>query len=302
LICFECAARHRSYGTHISFIRSINLDRWNRKQLKSLEISGNRKVRERLNELGVNKISGIFDYSSDGIQKLKNELAERVLDLMKVELGSTSNASNGSNKVITTNNSNNSNTMKNEETSNTQKIKKIEDVNFDDVQTDLPKPEIKEATKFKNFEDNLNVKITSTTTENKGRKINKIQKVDFDFDFDNFKDTNFASMSIKDEDDKNKKSDNEQIELDRKSKEKNSFKIEEDDDNSNYQQAKLSKEEINKKFANKKAISSEDYQQLEDNPSEKNYYKSKINSMKNYQAISSSDVFGEGEDGKFLIN
>jgi hypothetical protein len=29
--------------------------------LKSMEISGNRKVRERLNELGVNKISGIFE-------------------------------------------------------------------------------------------------------------------------------------------------------------------------------------------------------------------------------------------------
>ena len=35
VICYECAAKHRSYGTHISFVRSVDLDKWNRKQLKS---------------------------------------------------------------------------------------------------------------------------------------------------------------------------------------------------------------------------------------------------------------------------
>lgn len=230
-------------------------------------------------------------------------MAERVIDVMKVELGSNSN-SNGTNDSNKANSNNNTNNLKpnNEETSNTKKINKIEDINFDDVQTDLPKSEIKEATVFKNFEENLNVKITSTNTENKGRKINKIQKVDFDFDFDNFKDTNFSSLNLIDDCDKNKTSDNQQTEQDKKSKEKASYKKEEDDEERMYQQPKFTKEEINKKFANKKAISSDDYQNLDENPSEKNYYKSKINSMKNHQAISSSDVFGETEDGKILNN
>merc|ERR1711976_820607 len=60
LICFECAGRHRSYGTHISFIRSINLDKWNKKQLKSIEITGNKYVKEKFFEMGVPKEAGIY--------------------------------------------------------------------------------------------------------------------------------------------------------------------------------------------------------------------------------------------------
>jgi hypothetical protein len=270
-----------------------------------MEISGNRKVRERLNELGVNKISGIFDYSSDGIQKLKSELGEKVIEILKIELGSSSNVS-ALNSNTNSNNSTNvkqSNNNDSSSTSNSKKIKKIEEVTFDDVKVETPKSEVKEATKFKNFENNnLNVKITSASNDNKGRKINKIQKVDFDFDFDNFGDTNFSSMNLKGEEgDKNKKFDDEKFELEKETK-KNSFKNDDEEEERYYKKPKVTQDEINKKFANKKAISSDDYQRLEENPSEKNYYKSKINSMKNYQAISSSDVFGETEDGKkYLI-
>ena len=55
------------------------------------------------------------------------------------------------------------------------------------------------------------------------------------------------------------------------------------------------KEEVNKKFANKKAISSEDYAALEDNGSQDSYYSNKIKSMGNTQAISSSDLYGPQE-------
>ena len=53
VICYECAAKHRSYGTHISFVRSVDLDKWTRKQLKSLELTGNAYTKERFNDLGV---------------------------------------------------------------------------------------------------------------------------------------------------------------------------------------------------------------------------------------------------------
>jgi hypothetical protein len=79
LLCFDCAGRHRGYGTHISFIRSINLDRWNKKQLKTIELTGNKIVRTRFNDLGVPIISGIYDYSSELVQKYKNEVANRVI-------------------------------------------------------------------------------------------------------------------------------------------------------------------------------------------------------------------------------
>jgi hypothetical protein len=274
-----------------------------------MEISGNRKVRERLNEYGVNKFSGIFDYNSDAIQKLKNELGERVIELLKPEINSASNGLNP-NPVNTTASNNLGNTSvgtpaktqkTNEYLQNSKTIKKIEDINFDDVQLDTPKSEVKEAMKFKNFDDKLNVKISNTNNESKGRKINKIQKVDFDFDFDNFKETNFSSLNVNNDEEKNKNVDNQQSEQDKEVKEKEFLKNEEKDDDNYYKKPRMNQEEINKKFANKKAISSEDYLQLEDNPSEKTYYKSKINSMKNHQAISSSEVFGDKEDSTYFV-
>lgn len=84
LLCFDCAGTHRSYGTHISFIRSINLDKWKKNQLKTMELTGNRFVRERFNELGVPKVSGKFDYFSEFVQKFKNDLANKVYTTLKI--------------------------------------------------------------------------------------------------------------------------------------------------------------------------------------------------------------------------
>jgi len=63
-----------------------------------------------------------------------------------------------------------------------------------------------------------------------------------------------------------------------------------------YGKPKISKEEINKKFANKKAISSEDYADLDSQPYESNNAKNKLSGMKYAQAISSSDLYGGKED------
>ena len=78
VICFECAGKHRSFGTHISFVRSVNLDKWNRKQLKSMELAGNQYARLKFNDLGVPKDNGVYDYFNDQVLKYKSELAERV--------------------------------------------------------------------------------------------------------------------------------------------------------------------------------------------------------------------------------
>ena len=59
---------------------------------------------------------------------------------------------------------------------------------------------------------------------------------------------------------------------------------------------KITKEEVNKKFANKKTISSEDYAALEDNGSQDGVYSQRIKSMGNSQAISSSDVYGDNDN------
>ena len=83
VICVECAAKHRSYGTHISFVRSVDLDKWNRKQLKSLELTGNAYTKERFNELGVPLIGGNYDYNNSMVLKVRQEIAEKVKESLK---------------------------------------------------------------------------------------------------------------------------------------------------------------------------------------------------------------------------
>lgn len=48
-LCLECSGQHKSLGTHISFVRSINMDLWSPIQLHIMQIGGNRRFREFLN-------------------------------------------------------------------------------------------------------------------------------------------------------------------------------------------------------------------------------------------------------------
>lgn len=43
-LCIKCAGCHRKIGTHISTVRSVNLDEWTAQQIKSISEKGNGKV------------------------------------------------------------------------------------------------------------------------------------------------------------------------------------------------------------------------------------------------------------------
>ena len=44
-MCLECSGKHRSLGVHISYVRSVNMDEWKPKEIKKMQLGGNRNAR-----------------------------------------------------------------------------------------------------------------------------------------------------------------------------------------------------------------------------------------------------------------
>ena len=303
VICYECAAKHRSYGTHISFVRSVDLDKWNRKQLKSLELTGNSFTKERFNDLGVPLIGGNYDYNNSMVLKVRQEIAEKVRESLKPD--DYKKVEDKKKEVDEFENIN----INNEEIKDEEKEKKKEkndkkkkkDKNEEKVEEKNEEIEEKEEIKKpQKFEVDKKAKVENAKVIGKAGKINRIKKMDFNFDFDSFNDVNFSDFTKKDEDnDKEKKEDDEKKDEDEQKEKEHEKEKEKESENEGYQKSygkKISKKELKNKFANKKAISSEDYAALEEGNSDNKIVKDRIKSMGNSQAISSEDVFGSNSE------
>mmetsp|Transcript_38169 Transcript_38169/g.75697 ORF Transcript_38169/g.75697 Transcript_38169/m.75697 type:complete len:255 (+) Transcript_38169:84-848(+) len=44
-ICFRCAGQHRGYGVHVSFVRSLELDKWSDAEISTMLVGGNDSLR-----------------------------------------------------------------------------------------------------------------------------------------------------------------------------------------------------------------------------------------------------------------
>ena len=289
VICYECAAKHRSYGTSISFVRSVDLDKWNRKQLKSLELTGNAYTKQRFNDLGVPLIGGNYDYNNSLVLKVRQEIEEKVKEALKP------------NEYKKVDNKKKEDDKKEEEFENIninkEEKKEEKKVKEEKKEKEKEKEEIKKPQKY---EINQSANVKNAKVISKASKINKIKKMDFNFDFDSFNDVNFSDFTEKEQDNNKENKINEEIDDDEQKEKETEKEMEQEKYHKSYSNSKVSEEEFDKKFSKKKAISSEDYENLERGNSDNKVVNDRIKSMGNSQAISSEDIFGSnGESNDY---
>eukprot|EP01130_Rhizamoeba_saxonica_P007998 TRINITY_DN3230_c0_g2_i1.p1 TRINITY_DN3230_c0_g2~~TRINITY_DN3230_c0_g2_i1.p1 ORF type:complete len:119 (+),score=23.91 TRINITY_DN3230_c0_g2_i1:197-553(+) len=76
-LCLECAGDHRSLGTHISFVRSVNLDNWTERQYMRMKQGGNKACRAAIGD--VDTLNNRQDvYQSPTLTEYRSQLDQKV--------------------------------------------------------------------------------------------------------------------------------------------------------------------------------------------------------------------------------
>lgn len=76
-LCLECSGEHRRKGVHISFVRSVELDRFTPEQMVQMGVGGNGKAWEFFKQHGMGKLSDggrHIDYNSNITKRYKAQM------------------------------------------------------------------------------------------------------------------------------------------------------------------------------------------------------------------------------------
>jgi len=89
-VCLECSGVHRSLGTHLTFIRSSDLDgAWTWKQLRCMQVGGNAKARAFFRANGGDTDDKAKKYSSRAATLYKSKIEKLALDAVRKYAGET---------------------------------------------------------------------------------------------------------------------------------------------------------------------------------------------------------------------
>ena len=96
LMCLECSGTHRRLGVHVSFCRSVNMDKWTYRQLYRCAAGGNARAREHWKKAGVDPHEKIESkYSSPTARSYMQLLEKDVANLCRTGLTGMQAAGSG---------------------------------------------------------------------------------------------------------------------------------------------------------------------------------------------------------------
>lgn len=78
-VCLDCSAHHRNLGSHLSFIRSTNLDQWSWPELRTMKVGGNESATKFFQSNGGSALL----QSKDTRAKFGSAVAKKYTDVLK---------------------------------------------------------------------------------------------------------------------------------------------------------------------------------------------------------------------------